>query len=1108
MMIPLDNASAKGKIKGIMGTIHLIQSNSLDVLCERFAANISDKRGEDPFLQENIVTQTEGMKRWLMIETAAKNRIAANFCFFSPDEFFVELFYRFFHTQDAIRYNPRSLCWKIFKLLRESDMDIPELLPVRNYFQEDDLKMYQLCRKVSDLFDQYMVYRPDVIREWEKGKTVYGTVHEKWQMVLWRMLAENQVPNHITRSCMKEKLLHTIRMCSAEEIRAIFPRLSVFGLAMLPRYYMDILSAAADKIPVFIYFMNPCREYWSDLISDRAASRQAVQEMEMHTDASDLHLDAPNSLLGNLGKTGRDFFDMVYETDPIEESRVSDFHLPSPDSLLSIVQADILQCAERPQNRFAFSDTDRSLRIACCHSRKREVEILHDTILDMFERLNGLTPRDILVTAPDIEEYFPYIEDVFTRHRREDSSDLPFIPYAVSDRPYTGEDRAAETLIRILELPRGRAEAETILMIFESPAIRNRFHVSEDAFETIKELITGSMIKWGIDQKHRKDMGLPEYNENTWDFGLRRILAGYAFSADDARLFHRISPMPGVEGGITEPLGRFMTFVNILFDFQQSVTGRKTTAQWLKMIFSLIEKVFTEPDRDEGRETVMLADLLAGVSAECEEAGFDVPVSYDVIHDVLQTRLSRQRSSRLFLRRGITFSSIKPMRSIPFQVICMLGMNSDYFPRKTRKSEFDLIQAYPRKGDRNPRENELYLFLETILSAQKELHISFCGRSIQDNSPRLISPPVRELLDYVDRNTEYTPDPQQKVSDVIQTEHPLQPFSQRYLDKEEPRIFTYSPVPEIRRTSGSPTSIYPPLPEDHGIFPEIFSLGEFISFFQNPCAYFFQHRLNVRLDIRDARLPEPEMFAATGLDHYKLGRDRIESLLCGKDEHTPFVQAGAKGELPYGSMKDTTWQKIRIETDPMTKALLSRIKHHPADVLEGMVCAGPFRIHFNETCHARELMYYHPAKIRGKYVLKAWITHLIADRIQPDIQTLFFFKDAIVRFDDIPGSSEETLADLADILALGMRKPIAFFCESAYQYVSTLLSPKGNEKKALTEARSQYESGYFSSGEGSDIYIKTAFYGQDPLAEPFFSEFRELATRIFSPALENMKEEK
>jgi len=51
------------------------------------------------------------------------------------------------------------------------------------------------------------------------------------------------------------------------------------------------------------------------------------------------------------------------------------------------------------------------------------------------------------------------------------------------------------------------------------------------------------------------------------------------------------------------------------------------------------------------------------------------------------------------------------MRSIPFRVVALIGMNSDAYPREERSCGFDLISQDPQAGDRSLRDEDRYLFL-------------------------------------------------------------------------------------------------------------------------------------------------------------------------------------------------------------------------------------------------------------------------------------------------------------------------------------------------------------------------------------------------------------
>ena len=98
-----------------------------------------------------------------------------------------------------------------------------------------------------------------------------------------------------------------------------------------------------------------------------------------------------------------------------------------------------------------------------------------------------------------------------------------------------------------------------------------------------------------------------------------------------------------------------------------------------------------------------------------------VKISFEVFRYSFLKRLQVEQKSASFMKGGITFCSMVPMRSIPFKVVAMLGMNFDKFPRKETAISFSLLQHW-KPGDRNVKNNDKHLFLETLLSAQQFLY--------------------------------------------------------------------------------------------------------------------------------------------------------------------------------------------------------------------------------------------------------------------------------------------------------------------------------------------------------------------------------------------------
>ena len=161
------------------------------------------------------------------------------------------------------------------------------------------------------------------------------------------------------------------------------------------------------------------------------------------------HFEKGNRLLAAMGALGRDFFEMVVDLDcDIHEQ----FEEPGELSVLTGIQSDILHLRDREvahgggaRKRFisgivhclnptpqpvTMLPGDTSIQVHSCHSPMREIEVLHDNLLAMFEEDPDLMPKDIIVMTPDMDTYAPYIQAVFAAQ----IDDALRIPFSIADQ--------------------------------------------------------------------------------------------------------------------------------------------------------------------------------------------------------------------------------------------------------------------------------------------------------------------------------------------------------------------------------------------------------------------------------------------------------------------------------------------------------------------------------------------------------------------------------------------------------------------------------------------------------------------------------------------------
>jgi len=1077
-----------------MKNFRLYTSNRLEVLIEALAEVLAFPPAS-PFDPEIIVVQSKGMERWIAMELSRRHGIAAHLRFPFPNAFVYNDVFRSMMADlpEASPFDREVMAWKVMRLLPPL-LDRPEFEQLRNYLKNDGdrLRRYQLAVRIADLFDQYLVFRPEMIFDWEARKQEDG-----WQPILWRRLtAETDIPH---RAALGRFLFDRLRTDPA--VAEHLPeRISVFGITTLPPFHIQVLDEISKHRPVHLFLLNPCADYWGDILSNRERRRALRRGREKGLSEAELHLGEENGLLTSMGMQGRDFFDMItdYYTDEFDA-----FYDPGEKTLLSCIQSDILFRRNRPSEQVDIKivePEDDSVRIQVCHSPMREIEVLHDQLLDLFETDAALCPRDILVMTPDIETYGPYIQAVFDRP----ADDPHRIPFSIADRAMRTESRVIDVFLKVLDLAGGRFGAAQVLSVLENPSVFQRFGLSEVDLDRIRNWVRDTRIRWGENAQSRAELGLPDTPENTWRAGLDRLLLGYAMTGESERAFHGIPPFDAVEGGETDILGHFLEFTDRLFHQVNTLTRPAPLLEWSERLADLLEILF-HADEETEAELQFLRDVLAELRGTVERSEFTEPVDIRVIKSHLSQRLQEDPFGFGFITGGITFCAMLPMRSIPFRVICLVGLNSEEYPRRSKPLGFDLMARHPKPGDRSRRNDDRYLFLESILSAREKLYISYVGKSVRDNAAIPPSVVVSELLDVIQRGSRC--EEGDLLHDRLMTEHRLQAFSPAYFSNADSSPFFSYSTESCRAARHLVAPREAPKPFITGLLSEpdsewkTIGLETLISFFSNPAKFLLNRRLNLFLETEDARIEEQEAFDIGGLDQYFLEDVLVKEALTGRDPAELYSLKCASGELPHGTVGECLFLKSCREAGGFAEKVQSYVAGPPKEPLEIDLSLNGFRLTGRiPDIYPAQMVRYRFATVKPKDHLRAWLLHLAINAAAVEgypRTTLMAGKDKTYEYGPVE-NAEDILLDLLTLYWKGLRHPLRFFPISAWAYADCVVTAEKPAEIALAKARGKWINSDYSSGEEADGYFHRCFRHLD---SPLDSEFESLALAIFRPLL-------
>ncbi|WP_286239318.1 exodeoxyribonuclease V subunit gamma [Neptuniibacter halophilus] len=1084
-------------------------SNSLLLLKDLLVELIRRDPLTDPFEAEQILVQSPGMAQWLKLELASASGIAASVEFPLPASF---LWQSFATVLDGVpqrsAFNKEAMSWKLMALL-PTQLALSEFAPLRSYLQDDPdgYRLYQLCNKIADIFDQYLVYRPDWIDNWEQGGDLAASRHP-WQPVLWRELCrytENLQQPHWHRANMFSQFVSELR--AGRGTTTLPKRLFVFGISALPQNYIQALQALGERVDVHLMVTNPCRYYWGDIIDQAQAAR--INRRWFDKPGLDFNDYAEaNPILASMGKLGRDY---LYQLQELGVEEIDAFADPERNSLLNSIQQDILDLENpakfpedpsRSEHKQVISADDRSVVLHSCHSPLREVEVLHDQLLAMFAQNPALKPRDIIVMMPDVAAYAPYIEAVFSTAPAQ-----RFIPYSISDRSSRQENPLLLSFERILRLDSSRFSVSDVLELLEVPAVMRRLGLDDQGFQRLRYWIDQVNIRWGMDSQQRSLWELPLFEQNSWRFGLRRMLAGYALG-EHCDLWQETAPFIEIEGLEAELLGKLAGFIDLLDQIRQRFSQAQPLEQWIVQINLLLEECYQADEQDEVALNA-IRTTLQGLQEQLQDACFDAPLSPPVLADYLSNGLGQQRSSQRFMVGAVNFCTLMPMRSIPFAVVCLLGMNDDAYPRSIPPLGFDLMNDYPRRGDRSRRDDDRYLFLEAMLSAQDKLYISYIGRSIRDNNPRIPSVLVSELLDYVEQGYRLEEDAAldctasaARLRQSLIQQHPLVAFSPAYF-RSGSGLFSYAEqwLPAAAAEAQEPGRfIRTELPAE--ALPEL-ELEALIRYLKHPCRSFFQQRLKVFFGHSEIEAQDEEPFALDNLQRYQLQQRYLEAALAEQDLDRMDQVVLAEGGLPIARPGQLHLAKIRRDCEELAEKLLPLCSGEPQRLEVNLQLDETRLLGWLDGCYPDHLLRYRPAQVNARDQMASWAEHLAL--CASDLRcnhTVFRGLSGQLRFRPLPvDNARARLRELLDFYRQGMQQPQAFDPGLARTYYANLAK---NPDKAMAELEKGFYGSAYSSGLLDDPYMRRAYPDFESFAEPFLQR----AETVYSPMLEYMEEGK
>ncbi|MFI3256326.1 MAG: exodeoxyribonuclease V subunit gamma, partial [Psittacicella sp.] len=840
---------------------YVYESNSYTKLKDTLIDLLNKYQTKDIFTKQSIILGNNSISGWLELEIAKKLGIFANIEFFKPwlflrkeIAFLYEKDFGKTPNQNKNRFNLINLVWEVYDILLSKEIILENFSNLYEYIDGDEYKAYSLAYLLASTFDEYSIYRPEYLKDWQDNlDSNLGLDYEKWQKQLWQEILKliNKKEISLDKILKSKSKIEIDSYFEKHSKKIIGNDIFIFGSSAISRSNLNYFYKYAETNNVHFLILNPSPTYWYE---------REFFDSEMHR------------LCSKYKKDSIFLLDSFLKNDIV---RYEDFVEPKSNNLLNSLKShifyqrsfDILQ--EIPLKQ------DSSIEIHACYSPVREVEVLRDNILDWLDIDPNLKLSDIGVVVPNLKEYSNAFKVVFNQFSKNDTRSLM---YRIFDMPYS--DINQEILEKMFTLRESDLTKEVVFEFLNYNLIREAFDLTVDEILALQKIVDNLLII--------KESANQELSYNSWEYAKKRILLGVALNFDYS-IWNNIASFSVLSSSITEIYLKLMVFIDELSSWKSYLNKNHSFISWMEMITKLTNRCFFNDNLD--RFLLKISNYISFLFESNHLVGAST------IKDVLSTSLSKTSNKITpyldMINVGINIS----LSARSYKYLAILGSNESNEPTEERRPYFNLIRQDPKPWDLSIANEAKAYFLESILNTENKLFLSYVSNSIETNEEMKYSSFIEDLINYISL---YNEKDFQEVFDDFVVFHSIYSFSNENFQfansymKEWSSSTLDNKINYIGNLSG--------IENFNKNIPMTLNIDDLIFSLINPMKFFFSRQLGVYPKSYKKDLTE-ELFSLSGdlnLGLYNFAiKDSLFNSYKAISSSTIFNILKFQGKLPY-----------------------------------------------------------------------------------------------------------------------------------------------------------------------------------------------------------------
>jgi len=1034
-----------------------------------------------PLLTDNleIAVPNYYLGKWLSEQITIKNKISALYELKTISSYTESLLTNFFPGIDMGLWNFESIKWGIIDSLEELN-SFKESFPLRNwinkyldYEKTIDGDIYNLAKKITNNFIDYLIFRPEMVAEWNRYEinslNLFKNLNSDqfWQPILYKLL-EKKISEKPSCLYMIE-LIKNLGKTKNFQVK-VPNQIYIICDSNLSKLHINFYSELSKFTKVNLYLLSAGDDLWNRI-------NCLEGKLEFNNFESKLNFNNTN-IEKIFGKFGANFQKLIeeniYKEDISSKNNLIyidptiNFFEKKDIPLLNQIQKKLI---DNNSNDFIVNEKDDSILFCEHFNQNSQLEFIRNKIIEIINSCENIKYSDIAVLSPQTNQIKPYLRYLFNNELINGEK----IPYFFIDEDNHNYPDIYKFLIDITEIANEKITLEKIDYILSEKATQNIFDFDITEKDEIIFLLTQVGFHWGLDANER----LGE-EKNNLEWCINRITLGLIY--DKEFILSNFNLKPFSSKNISLDLNKWIKLLLDLKKYISLLRGSFSYSIWVQKI-KFILKSIADSNSNFNLEISEINRILENNAIHLIP---DDRILLNVFREILISCINKAKYQSKSRINKILVSDIENSRHIPHRIIFLIDMNSVYYPKLSKNENINLLNNKYYLGDPSVFEKEKYSFLELLIACRDKLIVNWV-KNDKNNKKLDVSFPIKELISFFDS---FLNQDQRKL--IIRASD---------LNKKE-KIDLYSS--KIIKSNYSLVEDIDWNEEKSDI--KNFKLSELIYWFKTPQKYWLNKK---NISPKEIFIHHPDEEYVSNLQKSQLISKIIQKLEINNHN---FID----------DLKNLNINDHLVENGIIMPKNSIFIKQKEIKDLLGSLskCLSQHnrinRIYFKSNANKEEyfiaddtvIELFH-AKLSLSRLTEAWIKSLFIASFKKNIKktkvifrTENHYKSQIIQYPRVI-ESNLILEEYINIFKNFSEKCLPLPPESTYKYVEAKINSK-NEKKAFTDRWIGNKT--FSKGERDNIEMKLCF--GDEKEPDFFlrnNNFDKLSFRLYGPLIKALK---